>query len=315
MKHLITALFVTLITISQAAAWDDVGHKLTAYIAWQRMSPEARERVIAILRSAPEDSQLATFYQVYGVEPVERRKLEFFMTTATWADIVRERAFENRYKKYHHGNWHYSDIFWKQVNGEAEIIERNGESGLAVEILAKKVNEIKDSSVSDKEKAIAIAWIMHIIGDLHQPLHTSARITDLEPNGDQGGNLFLLSPANTPREQQLNLHWYWDSIISRAKPFNDSQCEFGYISRIANEITRRYPYRSFGEKLKLSDFEQLKRETFALNTKVVFTADLARNQLPGKNYQKRAFTTAERQIAMAGYRMGDLLEEVFGKQR
>ncbi|MBO0200809.1 S1/P1 nuclease, partial [Vibrio alginolyticus] len=83
----------------------------------------------------------------------------------------------------------------------------------------KKLNEfdktIRNSSLSDGEKAIAIAWIMHIIGDLHQPLHTSARVTDMEPKGDQGGNLFLLSPKEAPRDKQLNLHWFWDSIVNR----------------------------------------------------------------------------------------------------
>ncbi|HKP68784.1 MAG TPA: hypothetical protein VJV05_05850, partial [Pyrinomonadaceae bacterium] len=52
-----------------ALAWDDVGHKTTAYIAWQRMSPAARETVIKILRAAPEDSQLSAFYMNYGAEP------------------------------------------------------------------------------------------------------------------------------------------------------------------------------------------------------------------------------------------------------
>src|SRR5688572_6064901 len=84
-----------------AVAWDDVGHKVTAYIAWQRMSPAAKETVIRIMRTAPEDSHLSAYYLQYGPEPEQTKKLEYFMLAATWADIVRDRTFEVRYRKYH----------------------------------------------------------------------------------------------------------------------------------------------------------------------------------------------------------------------
>ena len=57
-------------------AWDDAGHKITTYIAWQQMKPEVRERVIKILRLAPEDSQLATFYMQYGTRSDDATILE-----------------------------------------------------------------------------------------------------------------------------------------------------------------------------------------------------------------------------------------------
>ena len=49
-----------------AFGWDETGHKITAYIAWQRMTRETREKVIKTLLSAPEDAQLSTFYLPYG---------------------------------------------------------------------------------------------------------------------------------------------------------------------------------------------------------------------------------------------------------
>ena len=62
MKNFIArALFLGLATLGLAfsvQAWDETGHKITAYIAWQRMTPATRERVIKILTSAAEDSQL-----------------------------------------------------------------------------------------------------------------------------------------------------------------------------------------------------------------------------------------------------------------
>ena len=114
-----------------ASAWDDVGHKITAYIAWQQMTPEVRERVIKILAAASEDSQLATFYLPYGSRSDEAKKREFFMIAATWADIIRDRNFDNRYKKYHHSNWHYSDTFWTEKDGRVKILKAPEEGGLS----------------------------------------------------------------------------------------------------------------------------------------------------------------------------------------
>src|SRR5689334_18957006 len=112
--------------------WDDVGHKTTAYIAWQRMSPAARDAVIRIYRAAPEDSDISAYW-VPGPEAEQTRKMHYFMMLASWADIVRERALDARYKKYHKSNWHYDDTFWKQVGNTAEILPKAEEGGVAID--------------------------------------------------------------------------------------------------------------------------------------------------------------------------------------
>ena len=295
----------------QTLAWNDVGHKITGYIAWQRMSPAAREAVFKILQSAPEDSDLSVFY-MSGPEPEQTRKMEYFMFATTWADVVRERSLENRYKKYHHSNWHYDDTFWKQVGNKAEIQEKKEEGGVAVARLVEFDKVIHDAKASDKDKAIAIAWIMHLIGDLHQPLHTSARVTDLEPKGDQGANLFLLTPQGTPRENQQNLHWFWDSIVGRAAPIKGDTCERDYITSVANSIMKKNPYKLFGSSLELGAYEKWRRESFALNPTDVFTPDLVRFQTPSEKYKRHAYEVAQRRLALAGYRLGDTLNSVFG---
>jgi hypothetical protein len=304
-----------------ALGWDDTGHKITAYIAWQRMTPVVRERVIEILRQAPEDSHLAVFYRHFGLESDEVRKREYFMLVSTWADIVRDFGLEprfrneNRYRKYHKSNWHYDDIFWKQINGKAEILTGFDEGGVAVAKLNEFYKLIRDPSVSDKEKAIAIAWITHLTGDLHQPLHTSARVTDLEPKGDQGGNLFLLTPKDTPRDRQVNLHWYWDSIVGRNVAYKANSGEREYIEQLALKFMKRHPYSSVQAILQVGDFEAMQKEAFALNPTDVFTPDLVRFSEPSVKYRKRAFAIAERQLALAGYRMGELFNAAFGTQQ
>ena len=275
------------------------------------MSPAAREAVIRILRSAPEDSHLSAFYMQYGPEPEDIRKLEYFMLVTTWADIVRERTFENRYKKYHKSNWHYDDTFWKQVNGRAEILTGFEEGGVAITRLNEFDKAMRNIATNDRDKAIAIAWIAHLTGDIHQPLHTSARVTDLEPKGDQGANLFLLTPQGTPREKQVNLHWFWDSIVGRNTPLKGVECDRDYITSIAKKIMKKYPAASLRADLKVGQYEEWKQESFALNATEVFSPDLVRFQMPSEKYKKKAFAIAQRRLALAGYRLGETLNQIF----
>lgn len=294
-----------------AMAWDDVGHKITAYIAWQRMTPQARENVIRILREAPEDSNLAAFYMNYGPEPEATRKREYFELVATWADIVRDRNFETRYKKYHKGNWHYADTFWKQIDGKVVTQTSTEEGGQAVNRLVAFDKTIRDASASDKEKAIAIAWIMHLGGDIHQPLHTSARVTDLEPKGDQGGNLFLLSPQGTPRADQVNLHWFWDSIVGRNYPLKGEMCDREYVESIAERMTKKYPFAKVQNRLELGNYDAWQKESFAFNNTDVFSPDLKRFETPSTGYKRNAYRVAEQGLTLAGYRLGETMNAVF----
>ena len=120
-----------LITSLSIWAWDDAGHKPVAYVAWENMTPQAREKSIEFLLNSPEDTQIAAFYPtptdypgaVYqiGSRSKASKQREFFMIIATWADVIRERKLPNR-NKYHHGTWHYLDTFWRSVGGKVVLV-------------------------------------------------------------------------------------------------------------------------------------------------------------------------------------------------
>lgn len=307
---LLFSLFIAAFSLP-AAAWNDVGHKISAYIAWQRMSPAAREKAIKILLKAPEESDLSALYPQDSRSAAARQR-ELFMIAAYWADIVRDRDFPMRYK-FHRGNWHYSDTFWTMENGRIKILENpSEEGGKAVEQLFEAEKTMRSTTATDAEKAIAIAWFLHLGGDIHQPLHTSARVTELEPKGDQGGNLFLLAPKSAPREDQLNLHWFWDSIINRVVTDRSDAPDSVFLPPIAEGFMKKYPFAKMQNKLNLGKFDEWQKEGFALATKEVFPPSLAREQLPSKEYVQNAYRISEEQIALAGYRMGEMLNAIFG---
>lgn len=306
--------FVILIFTIPSAAWDAAGHELTAYIAWQQMTPATREKVIKILLSAPEDSDIATFYISYNSRSDEAKKREYFMIISTWADIIRDREFKVRVGKYNHSNWHYSDTFWTTENGQVKVLPNPSEDGgKAVEKLSDFTKVLKDSSASDADKAVAIAWILHLAGDVHQPLHTSARVTDLEPKGDQGGNLFLLTPKDTPRENQLNLHSFWDGIVGRNISRKNDACDSDYLPPIARQMMKKYPFAKMQNRLELGEFDKWKQESFNIATTEVFPPTLIRFQTPSESYKKKAFQISQQQIALAGYRIGELFNQIFGQ--
>ncbi|CAN5663031.1 S1/P1 nuclease [soil metagenome] len=308
---LLAAMLVVAASIS-GFAWSDVGHKITGYIAWQRMSPEARENVIKLLRAAPEDSHLAAYYQSFGVQSEADKQLEYFMLVPTWADIVRDRSFPVRFEKYNKSDWHYYSVFWREIDGKPVLTPNKPADGQAVAKLGETAGQLRDAAVNDKDKAIALAWFLHIGGDIHQPLHTSSRQTELEPNGDLGGNRFLITPQGTPREGERNLHAFWDSIVSLNIPYDLGLCEGCYVRHVAEGMMSRYPFESERSALALGKYDEWHQESLDLAMNEAFR-DLKRFEAPTNEYRRKAYAISERRLILAGYRMGETLNEIFGK--
>lgn len=308
--NILLLVVLNLIAASFALAWDDTGHKVTAYIAWRQMMPEVRAKTVKILLAAPEDSHLSVYYPA-GSRSAAAKELELFMIASTWADIIRDRDFKVRFEKYNQGPWHYADIFWQQTNGKAEILENRSE-GAAITKLYDFEKNLNNESLSDSEKAVNLAWFLHVAGDVHNPLHNASRVTEIEPKGDSGGNLFLLSPAGAT-ENRVNLHSYWDSILRRNVPRENDACDADYIASMANRIMKKHSFAVMKERLRLGDYKEWNAEGFRFLDKTVYSEDLKRNELPAKKYQNRAVAAGEKQIALAGYRIAETLNRIFEK--
>lgn len=312
-KLLISAVFIAFFATFSISvrAWDDAGHKLSAYIAWHQLQPEVREQVISILLNAPEDSDLNVIYNAYDSRSKEIKQLELFMYAATWSDVIRNKFFKVRYENYNNGIWHYSDIFWKQENGKPEILENfPEESGKAIPKLYDFEKTLRDSNALDAEKAIAIAWFLHVGGDIHNPLHNASRVTETEPKGDQGGNLFLLTPGDA--KPRINLHGYWDSLITKNMPRENDACDAEYIPALGKKILSEFPFSKMENRLKIGDFHAWNSEGFDLLSDKVYAKNLVRGELPPKEYQAQAFALAREELALAGYRLGETLNDIFG---
>lgn len=281
-------------------AWNSYGHEVVAAIAWEQLTPAARAEAVRLLASAPGDSSLPSLRPAQG-DPASRDRA-FFLAASHWADLVRDESQPQRRETYHHSPWHYVNFFWEQRSGKP--FERADMPIAEVNVmtqLAQLSADLADPAKSDAERGLALAWLLHLVGDVHQPLHTSGRVTASEPEGDRGGNDFLFSTNDHP---ERNLHAYWDDTFSRENPGVTS-------TKTAQRLASKHPRPSFAESLT-DDFTAWARGTFELVTSRCYPPSLKRGKPPGWTYRRMARRTAARQAALGGYRLAALLEARLG---
>src|SRR5262249_42169966 len=140
--------------------------------------------------------------------PVRERVL--FRRASEWADVVRNPDPPARHA-YHHPAWHFRDFFWRPgPSGPVDLPNMPANPENVVERLEHFTTLLADAKHPASARAVALAWVLHLVGDIHQPLHCGSRVTARQPEGDQGGNLFRLGPRTD------NLHAYWDTALDRA---------------------------------------------------------------------------------------------------
>ena len=319
--RLFPALSLCLLVACQTRAvlaWHDKGHEVIAAIAWNEMTPAARAAASALLlESAPADAGLGIFREGTAGRPgggtagsAEERARTAFRRAACWADDVRTGP---RRAKYHQPFWHFTDFFWEQTTPDAPRrqrpdLPRHGELVTRLPALERSLREPASPPVSPS-KSTDLAWFLHLMGDIAQPLHASGRITAADATGDQGGNLFLLSPPASPgpgnARRPLNLHFFWDHVIER---------EYGEDAdpeAIAQEIVARHPRPADTGALALGQYERWARRSQRLSQLVAYPPTLVRGTEPPAEYRARVKHTSERVMALAGYRLGATLNDVF----
>lgn len=175
---------ITLLSARTSHAWGPSGHRIVAIVARHHLSDAATKEVNRLLDG---DS----------LEDV-----------ANWADEEREKRPET-------GEWHFVNL--PRLTGtpprtptgfvrSRDCKDKNGEPGCVVTAIEKYKAILADTGKSDADRLEALKFIVHFVGDMHQPMHCSFA-------DDRGGNNIKLFWFN----RQSNLHRVWDSgIIGQA---------------------------------------------------------------------------------------------------
>lgn len=156
---------------SSANAWGAEGHRLIGELADRQLTPAARVEVARLLAAEPG----ATLSSI-----------------ATWADEIRSRDT---------AAWHYVNPPLGNCSYERPRDCDDGQC--AVEALNAQTAVLK-SKVADDQRLTALKWVVHLVGDLHQPLHAGFK-------GDKGGNLYQVQAFG----RGYNLHSLWDGGLIR----------------------------------------------------------------------------------------------------
>jgi hypothetical protein len=289
-----------------AYAWDELGHRVVARIAWDHLTPRAQAAAVRLLTNAPANSGIPAL--AADATEAERGR-ERFVMAAVWPDIIRSRGYVGF--PYAHSDWHYVNFFWEQREPGGPAVDRpdKGTDGQLLRRLPVLAATLADPAAGDSARSVALAWVLHLVGDAHQPLHNSARITAQDPNGDRGGNLFLLGGLY-PRS---NLHGYWDAVVGFSEPWQvGERTEAAYVGHIAAGLARRYPPVWSRGRLLPGQFEQWSREGLALAESTLYPPWLVRGQPAPERYEAVAWAAAQPRLALAGYRLAELLNRALG---
>jgi len=174
---LLTALLI--ITATAAQAWDDGGHLLIGEIAARQLRPEVVKKMEALL------PLLDTKFN-------DERPYNL-VTAGTWMDDMRGLGQNYLWK-----TWHYVDA---PCAGNTFV---EPPPPHALWALDQATASLRNPSAEPKARAEALGQIIHLVGDIHQPLHTADR-------NDSGGNGVHLAPLTDYTPGPSNLHAFWDT--------------------------------------------------------------------------------------------------------
>ncbi|WP_163711958.1 S1/P1 nuclease [Mangrovibacterium lignilyticum] len=250
--YLFLAAFTCLLNLS-AGAWGSTGHRAVAQIAWEQLTPESKSKIKSILGD------------------------DYLPFVATWADDIRSEKDNPLGTVPHYVNMDFTDSY--------ETAKKNA-NGDIVTLLNGMIDTLNNSTSTNEEKATALKFIIHLVADVHQPMHIGLA-------EDLGGNTVEVKWF----EEVSNLHKVWDENM-----IDYSRLSYTELARFAGK-----PADVDLPKLLDSSIADWADESHEI-TKTIY------NHLGIKSYSYayyyQFFPVVLEQIQKAGYRLGDLLNEL-----
>lgn len=284
MKSFFKYIFVVLISVQtfNSYAWNALGHMVVANIAYERLQPSVRIKI---------DKMVVDLAKEYP-------EINEFNQIAPWPDSIRSQKIET------FTHWHYINLAFSEDGTPLKNISDADNVVWAV----KQIEPIiSNSKANPYERARFLAFLVHIVGDIHQPLHTVGRISATNPEGDHGGNLYFVKyPLKNPLKnpQSMTLHKLWDQGIDLFS--NDTSSS--NIASLSNLITSLYPEKYFGSKVDDLTPENWADEGLAISQAFVYSTP--EEQVPNENYSAKGKEVIEERIALSAYRLANLLNDL-----
>ena len=315
MRAVFLSMLAVWLFMSPAHAWHEAGHKMTARIAFNLLGAEQRQQVAAVLRAHPRFRKdfAAAMPEEIATGDEAGKTLWLFERASIWPDLVANfsEAVQTRYLR---GTWHYINWPVYLTGKDEKELANNLQQNLSMEFappLRQNLNVVqalkgnllvwRDDTAADADKAVALCWILHLTGDLHQPLHNVALFSRAHfPTGDRGGN----SIAIKRKDGVTNLHAVWDGLANR---FDNLAPDENTRKLLANDDVHLQSINGWShhhhkmamecvytEEVKRKLLEQVANQ---LNPKISLSAE----------YLSTARQVARSQVIIAGHRIAALI--------
>lgn len=252
---LLAFFFISYLSFSYTDDWGPNGHRTTGKIAEQHLSKRILKKINKLL-----DGESLAF-------------------VSTYADQIKS---DKKYRKFY--TWHYVNM---PLDGDYETSEKNPKGDLITGI-DFCVKTLKDKKASNEDKKFYLKMLVHLIGDLHQPLHVGRK-------EDKGGNTIQVQwfGAGT------NIHRVWDGDLI-------DQWDMSYVELAENEAELS---KEEIEKIQEGTVLDWLKDTHKLTGKIYSSAEIGENLRYRYSYD--FFPVVRTQLQKGGIRLAKLLEDIF----
>jgi hypothetical protein len=290
-----------------AGAWNDHGHMTVAAAAWKDLTPRAKAEVTRLLQLNPQ------YGRWISNVPQARRAEVAFMRAATWPDSIRGSYIDDGYDpvepiasqnlgysdRYVHRYWHYRDTGFSP---DGTPVQQTPDVN-AVSRIKLFATTLADSSASDDVKSYDLSWLLHLVGDIHQPLHAAERYTASFRRGDSGGNGVKVCDGTASSCGTDNgLHSFWDGAIGNSRSPTSAIRKAGMLPPPDPDETR------------IDNPENWAQESFELAKQYAYADPVGTGDGPYRltvSYHRTAGGVAEKRISLAGARLARMLNQIY----
>lgn len=284
---------------SSAFAWNRSGHLVSGAITYDALkstNPVRLAELVSLLQSHPASGSWAD--TVASLPHLDAGKV-LFMMAAVFPDDARSGQF----KSLDRPDWHYVNFAFTPDKPLADVKTSEPFAGKLIAALQENLAIVRDAARPAEARAVALCWVLHLVGDLHQPLHVTAFVNDDFPNGDRGGNSVFV--RGSPRASQpVNLHMVWDSGVG------GQSTTAGRAAQLASALMKQAGKASDSDqdiREWIAESYQLAARDAYLNGSLKYAKFGAGAPLLPDGYTKRLKEISETQIVRAGQRAAGLL--------
>jgi hypothetical protein len=309
-------LLAILVFPSSAFGWLDNGHMAVAYVAYEHLDKPLQARAVTLLKLNPYYKKWLAKIPVGTA--VDKQDEMIFMIAATWPDEI--KAPHTNYKNdpgakngdvpgpdlkiaqqnigysdlLYHKYWHFVDTpFSTDGTSLPPVPIPDAQTQIAI------FRSTLASNASDDLKSYDLVWLLHLVGDVHQPLHCTTRVSRADPKGDLGGNNVKICTISG--ECGTNeLHAFWDGLPGTDRKVTTAMKYGQSLSSKDSALSNNLDVATWISE----SFNDAKEDVYIDPIKAgdgPFTITSA--------YQQASERIAQERIAIAGLRLANVLKE------